>query len=189
MYRFIVLYVCIYVAPWTREARHFIPLYVPTCSGMTIKLNLNLIFFPHSPVSYRDDFLHKSSDIKTAFQESFQMCHTILLTLLWGTLLIHIIYYGNDFNNLKKHHLITHNNRKQKNHLAFKEPTSLVKKIYTKMYLKYIYFVLSILQIHLHIYVLNKIPCNCTFSGEIWKCVSAPIQPDRAWEVKRWGEE
>ncbi len=26
----------------------------------------------------------------------------------------------------------------------------------TKMYLKYIYFVLSILQIHLHIYVLNK---------------------------------
>ncbi len=42
MYRFIVLYVCIYVAPWTREARHFVPLYVPTCSGMTIKLNLNL---------------------------------------------------------------------------------------------------------------------------------------------------
>ncbi len=26
-------------------------------------------------------------------------------------------------------------------------------------------------------------------SGETWKCVSAPIQPDRAWEVKRWGEE
>ncbi len=42
MYRFIVLYVCIYVAPWTCEARHFVPLYVPTCSGMTIKLNLNL---------------------------------------------------------------------------------------------------------------------------------------------------
>ncbi len=37
-----MLHVCIYVAPWTREARHFIPLYVPTCSGMTIKLNLNL---------------------------------------------------------------------------------------------------------------------------------------------------
>ncbi len=43
MYRFIVLYVCIYVAPWSCEARHFVPLYVPTCSGMTIKLNLNLI--------------------------------------------------------------------------------------------------------------------------------------------------
>ncbi len=26
-------------------------------------------------------------------------------------------------------------------------------------------------------------------SGEIWKCASALIQPDRAWEVKRWGEE
>ncbi len=26
-------------------------------------------------------------------------------------------------------------------------------------------------------------------SGETWKCASAPIQPDRAWEVKRWGEE
>ncbi len=42
MYRFIVLYVCIYVAPWSCEARHLVPLYVPTCSGMTIKLNLNL---------------------------------------------------------------------------------------------------------------------------------------------------
>ncbi len=37
-----MLYVCIYVAPWSCEARHFVPLYVPTCSGMTIKLNLNL---------------------------------------------------------------------------------------------------------------------------------------------------
>ncbi len=37
-----MLYVCIYVAPWSCEARHFAPLYVPTCSGMTIKLNLNL---------------------------------------------------------------------------------------------------------------------------------------------------
>ncbi len=46
MYRFIlfyfVLYICIYVAPWFCEARHLIPLYVHTCSGMTIKLNLNL---------------------------------------------------------------------------------------------------------------------------------------------------
>ncbi len=25
--------------------------------------------------------------------------------------------------------------------------------------------------------------------GETWKCVSAPIQPDRAWEVKRWRGE
>ncbi len=33
---------------------------------------------------------------------------------------------------------------------------SLVKNKYTKMYLKNIYFMLSILQIHLHIYVLNK---------------------------------
>ncbi len=31
---------CIYVAPWSCEARHLIPLYVHTCSGMTIKLNL-----------------------------------------------------------------------------------------------------------------------------------------------------
>ncbi len=46
MYRFIlfyfVLYICIYVAPWSCEARHLVPLYVHTCSGMTIKLNLNL---------------------------------------------------------------------------------------------------------------------------------------------------
>ncbi len=44
MYRFIlfyfVLYICIYVAPWSCEARHLVPLYVHTCSGMTIKLNL-----------------------------------------------------------------------------------------------------------------------------------------------------
>ncbi len=44
VYRFILftslLYACIYVAPWSCEARHFVPLYVPTCSGMTIKLNL-----------------------------------------------------------------------------------------------------------------------------------------------------
>ncbi len=32
----------------------------------------------------------------------------------------------------------------------------LVKYRYTKMYLKYIYFMLSTLQMHLHIYVLNK---------------------------------
>ncbi len=35
-----LLYVCIQVAPWSCEARHFIPLYVHTCNGMTIKLNL-----------------------------------------------------------------------------------------------------------------------------------------------------
>ncbi len=44
MYRFIlfyfVLYICIYVAPWSCETRHLVPLYVHTCSGMTIKLNL-----------------------------------------------------------------------------------------------------------------------------------------------------
>ncbi len=28
------------ISPWSCEAHHFIPLYVPTCSGMTIKLNL-----------------------------------------------------------------------------------------------------------------------------------------------------
>ncbi len=44
---------------------------------------------------------------------------------------------------------------------------SLVKHKYTKMYLKYIYFMLSILQIYLHIYVLNKIPCNYTFSTKL----------------------
>ncbi len=26
-------------------------------------------------------------------------------------------------------------------------------------------------------------------SGGAWKCASAPIQPERAWEVKKWGEE
>ncbi len=40
----------------------------------------------------------------------------------------------------------------------------LVKNKYAKVYFKYIYFMLSILQIHLHIYVRNKIPYNCTFS-------------------------
>ncbi len=47
VYRFIVFFftsllcACIYVAPCgSCEAWHFVPLYVPTCSGMTIKLNL-----------------------------------------------------------------------------------------------------------------------------------------------------
>ncbi len=44
VYRFILfyfmLYICIYVAPWSCETRHLVPLYVHTCSGMTIKLNL-----------------------------------------------------------------------------------------------------------------------------------------------------
>ncbi len=43
MYRFIlfyfVLYICIDIAPWSCEARRFVPLYVHTCSAMTIKLN------------------------------------------------------------------------------------------------------------------------------------------------------
>ncbi len=34
------LYVCIHIAPWSCEARHFVPLYVHTCSEKTIKLNL-----------------------------------------------------------------------------------------------------------------------------------------------------
>ncbi len=54
MYRFIVLYICIYVAPGTCEARHLVPLYVPTCSGMTIKLNLtwdtHTLRHTHTPV-------------------------------------------------------------------------------------------------------------------------------------------
>ncbi len=33
------------------------------------------------------------------------------------------------------------------------------------MYLKYIYFMLSMLQIHFYIYVLNKMSWNCTFSA------------------------
>ncbi len=37
----------------------------------------------------------------------------------------------------------------------FSANVTLVKNKYTKMYLKYIYFMLSILQIHLHIYLLN----------------------------------
>ncbi len=45
---------------------------------------------------------------------------------------------------------------------------SLVKNKYTKMYLKFINFMLSILQIHLQMYVLKKIPCNCTFSILKW---------------------
>ncbi len=46
VYRFILfyfmLYICIHVAPWSSVARHLVPLYVHRCSGMTIKLNLNL---------------------------------------------------------------------------------------------------------------------------------------------------
>ncbi len=63
MYRFIlfyfVLYICIYVAPWSCEARHLVPLYVHTCSGMTIKLNLNLnLNYPYYPPSeHRKDLL------------------------------------------------------------------------------------------------------------------------------------
>ncbi len=46
MYMFIVysftllLYVCIDVALWSCEAQHFVPLYVPTYSRITIKLDL-----------------------------------------------------------------------------------------------------------------------------------------------------
>ncbi len=39
---------------------------------------------------------------------------------------------------------------------------TVVKNKYTYIYLKCIYFRLCIL--HFHIYVPNKIPCNCTFS-------------------------
>ncbi len=35
-----MLYICIYVAAWSCEERHLVPLYVHTCSVMTIKLNL-----------------------------------------------------------------------------------------------------------------------------------------------------
>ncbi len=38
-----LLYVCIHVAPWSCESRHFVPPYVHTCSGMTIKLNLTCV--------------------------------------------------------------------------------------------------------------------------------------------------
>ncbi len=38
----------------------------------------------------------------------------------------------------------------------------IVKNKYTKFDLKYIYFMQSILQIHLHIMCLIKIPCNYT---------------------------
>ncbi len=50
-----MLYVCIYVAPWSCEARHFVPLYVPTCSGMTIKLNLNLTWLDGASVEGAHD--------------------------------------------------------------------------------------------------------------------------------------
>ncbi len=35
---YFVLYICIHVAPWSSVARHFVPLYVHRCSGMTIKI-------------------------------------------------------------------------------------------------------------------------------------------------------
>ncbi len=35
----------------------------------------------------------------------------------------------------------------------------------------------------------SKACTQSNISGETWKCESAPIQPDRAWEVKRWGEQ
>ncbi len=50
--------------------------------------------------------------------------------------------------------------------LNFQHP--LVKNKYTKMYLKYIYFMLSIIQIYLHIYVLNKNTLQlCGSSAEV----------------------
>ncbi len=47
---------------------------------------------------------------------------------------------------------------------------TLVKNAYTKMYLEYIYLMLSILQIHLaYIFrYLIKIPCNCYFGILNW---------------------
>ncbi len=48
---------------------------------------------------------------------------------------------------------------------------TLVKNKYTKMYLEYIYFMLSVLEIHLHIYVLNKntlkLYFNCTKKSKL----------------------
>ncbi len=54
------------------------------------------------------------------------------------------------------------------------------------MYLKYVYFVLSLLQIHLHMYVLNKNNCNCTlyFYTKLEYLKSAKL--DKFWnELKK----
>ncbi len=55
------LFMLIYVAPWSCETRHFVPLYVHTCSGMTIKLNLNLnlnLIHPHPTVQTLEEEIH-----------------------------------------------------------------------------------------------------------------------------------
>ncbi len=55
-----LLYVCIHVAPWSCEARCFVPLYVHTCSGMTIKLNSTYLEVCLKPVSLEVDFIYKN---------------------------------------------------------------------------------------------------------------------------------
>ncbi len=45
---------------------------------------------------------------------------------------------------------------------------TLVEKCILKVYLKYIYLILSILQIHFNVDVLNRVSCNCTFSILNW---------------------
>ncbi len=55
------LFMLIYVAPWSCETQHFVPLYVHTCSGMTIKLNLNLnlnLIHPHPTVQTLEEEIH-----------------------------------------------------------------------------------------------------------------------------------
>ncbi len=49
-----VEYICIYVAPWSCETRHLVPLYVHTCSGNDNKAQLDLTWLEYF-VSYFSD--------------------------------------------------------------------------------------------------------------------------------------
>ncbi len=53
-----------------------------------------------------------------------------------------------------------------------------MKNKYTKINLKYIYFLLSILEMHVHFMYSIKIPCNCTFGNfeQILYLSSAEVQ-------------
>ncbi len=80
-----MLYICIYVAPWSCEAQHLVPLYVHTCSGMTIKLNLTWLDLTWLDLTWLPHTKHKIKPSPGPFSSTVVAPPFILPELLNGT--------------------------------------------------------------------------------------------------------